>query len=169
MVRKRQKIEDLARAEIIKRRPPFIPRPKPRRQDAKAGLVYERKVAEFFTALYGEDRVSHGDDERGTWIKYKDQHGEGWAQPDLIMLPDEGAQVLIVGECKLTYTPRKAEQKLKKFYIPLLQEIYPDLIVRGLQICKNLRGSPTKMTKNIDVVWDPMIECSFYSMNLRPI
>lgn len=100
-----------------------------------AGLVYERKLGEYLEDRYGEDRVLHG-----PWLRYKDDRGIGYAQPDFVILPEDDGGVLIIVEAKLSYTKTSAERKLKYIYEPLVKEVWPWASEYKLvQACKNLR------------------------------
>ena len=135
--------------------PPFMAAPKKlRKQSQQAGLVYEAKVAEYLRLRYGEERIIHG-----PWLEYQDEWGHGWAQPDILILPDGAEKPLVICECKLTFTKRAAESKLRSTYLPLVREVYPGLDYRTVQACKNLSrsaiGQRTVITNIGDVYHAP--------------
>lgn len=133
MARKRRSIVALKKAELLGERPPFIPPPHAKGA-ALAGLRYEKKVAEYLKARYGEKRVWHG-----PWFEYEDKHGRGWCSPDLLVFPT-GFGPVVIGEVKLTVTG-EAERQLRKLYIPVVQHLWPNNVIRPVQISANLRPS----------------------------
>lgn len=75
------------------------------------------------------------------WIRFSDNFGSGWAQPDLFLVV-ESSIVLI--ECKLTQTP-VAFLQMRELYAPLLRTLYPGKDVACIQACKNLLTIPEKL------------------------
>ncbi len=128
---KRRTIKGLQEAQHIAGKPRFIPTIN-HRGSRQAGLIYERKVAERLADLYGAERVFHN-----PWFKYRDNKGEGWCCPDILLMPEREDGVLVIGECKLT-TTTAAYKKLKNFYIPVVQMVYPKATIRSVQIARNL-------------------------------
>jgi len=93
------------------------------------GIVYEKRVAKYLSLLV--HALMHT-----PWYQYCDAAGFGWCSPDIII----PGTPLIIGECKLTTTP-KAEQKLRNIYLHVLSralKINPEDILL-LQIAKNLQ------------------------------
>ena len=83
---------------------------------------------------YGEERVLHN-----PWINFGDRYGRRWAQPDIILMPEEFEPLIII-ECKLTYTKRDAEKQLRELYYPLARNIWGvnSKDCKLVQACKNL-------------------------------
>ncbi len=113
-------------------------RAKPRGAKAE-GLRYERRVALLLPqATWGQ------------WMEYEDAHGRGFAQADFLV-PEAAASGagIAVAEVKLTWIPQAAE-KLRKFYFPLLREVYGKRFIGGMVIVRNV----TCNTPWGDVLWD---------------
>ena len=95
MSKRRLVINKLQWAKALDERPSFIP--SPRLTGVKrAGVLYEKRVAEYMKAIYGEENVLYGQ-----WYNYKDRRGEGYCQSDIVILPHKGKKEIIIMECKL--------------------------------------------------------------------
>ena len=79
----------------------------------KMGKSFERSLTKWLRRRTKSPILSQ------TWVRYSDQHGEGWACPDII-IPEE--RILI--ECKRTYT-READAQLLLVYKPLVDRLWP--------------------------------------------
>ncbi len=90
----------------------------------RAGLKYEKDLAKAFGP-----KAAHG-----RWIKFEDQNGIGFAQPD-ILYPN-GKELFIV-ESKYTWVP-EAHTQIALLYQPLLECIYADAKIFGIVACKVL-------------------------------
>lgn len=157
----RRKIEGLKWAKVRKTRPPWIPPTNHRKQSIKAGHGYEKKLADYMAARFGEDNVFHG-----MWIEYEDRKGKGWLQPDILVFTSHGESnppmvngepnsvlkgTAIVLEAKLTYTKRSAYLKLKNFYLPVLTHIWPECQWKSMQTCCNLSSHAAGAHKVKDI------------------
>jgi hypothetical protein len=130
MQKRRNIIRGLRWAKALQERPRFISSPRIKGIQ-RAGLIYENRIANYIKALYG-DKVIHGQ-----WYEYEDRRGLGWCQPDILILPDDKRDFIIVIECKLKST-RKAWVQLNYLYRPVLEKIYPQVDLRMVQVVKNL-------------------------------
>lgn len=99
-----------------------------------AGLKYEKQFADYMISRYGACVV------HGPWIKYVDDHGPGYCQPDVVYVHKGG---VILFECKLTFRPRAASSKLLRMYGPCAAHIWPGPI-HLVQVCRNLKPSAKK-------------------------
>lgn len=110
----------------------------PRPKGAKAlGLRFERAVGRALPgALHGQ------------WLKFVDNNGKGFCQPDILFSPRPG--VLCVVECKLTDT-MEAEGQLKHLYMPLVGKLF-DGELRPIIVVKYL--SPFTQPSRIVGSWD---------------
>lgn len=72
------------------------------------------------------------------WFGYADEAGTGFAEIDHLIFHRRG---IIIVECKLTQTPN-AEAQIKELYRPLVQMVFPGVLVQGVQICKNIWHEP---------------------------
>lgn len=70
----------------------------------------------------------------GWWLRFTDEGGPGWAQPDFFF---HGPERIILLEAKLTETPAAWEQ-LHFLYRPLLQRVFPGVPVVSAQVCNTL-------------------------------
>lgn len=96
------------------------------------GKAYERKIAKLLKAKLGASVFYN------RWIKYIDQSGIRFCQPDLwVELPN----TLLLLECKLTQTSR-ADGQMRELYVPVLSRLYPGKKIYCIQVCKNLRIIP---------------------------
>jgi len=75
----------------------------------------------------------------GQWIEYHDANGRGWAQPDAIVLANDGVSG-IVFECKLKRT-LDADIQLRDVYLPLVAHIWPQRKWRCVAVCQYWAGS----------------------------
>jgi hypothetical protein len=90
---------------------PFSVSPRGRLQ--RAGIRYESVIAKSLKREYPNARVISG-----LWLRFEDDNGLGWAQPDLLV-PEENLLV----ECKLSFT-REAEGQISKLYAPLVERLW---------------------------------------------
>lgn len=100
----------------------------------RAGISFEKAVQKKLTFLYPKV-------ECGPWLYYKTKRTANVCQPDaLLWLTDNH---LCVVECKLTWVA-SARAKLKDFYCPIVQHIYPDAQISLLQVYKNAKPQSHK-------------------------
>ena len=82
------------------------------------------------------------------WFEFLDANGRGVCEVDhLILLPDS----VVVVECKLTQTPRGISQ-LGSLYLPVVRNIFKQVPVRGVMICKKLYEEPSVLVTNLSQV-----------------
>ena len=100
------------------------------------GLRFEHKIKDFLSDRYSDKAELL----KGQWFQFEDIRGRGFAQPDIILFPQEFVtnDPLIIVEVKLTWRPG-VERKLRRFYGPLCQQIWPNLKQRHVQICRGLK------------------------------
>lgn len=100
------------------------------------GKAYERRLGRHLKRLTETKSsvLSGGTILDGPWIKFTDENGFGWAQPDFII---DCAPLLWIIEAKLSHTP-DAEEQLTKLYSPLCHEIWPDHGQILVEACHNL-------------------------------
>ena len=96
------------------------------------GLRFEKNIKNFLSEAYDERAKVLP----GQWFEFEDIRGRGFAQPDVILLPPQGH--LLIVEVKLTWRPG-VERKLRRFYGPLCEQIWPDLKQKHVQICRGLK------------------------------
>lgn len=167
---KRRVLKDLKSARLLDEPPAFLAtaNTKLKRDSANwAGINYENKFAANMQAIFG-DKVIHG-----PWIEYYDCRGRGVCQPDLVLLPTS-SQPLVVFECKLSFTARKAANKMTNMYGPVTEYIWgtKPLLV---QVCKFLKPSAkrTLIVKELDELWQYAIQSNvdagIVTWNWRPL
>lgn len=93
-------------------------------------MAYQRHLARELRRRLGEVHESQ-------WIRFIDQHGRGYAQPDIYVV---GPRNVLCFEAKLTQRDEALVQ-LGKLYRPLLRHIY-GLPVVGVVVCKRLVYRP---------------------------
>ena len=130
MQKRRNIIRGLRWAKALDRQPNFITSPKIRGIQ-RAGLIYENRIANYLTAIYGKDVI------HGQWYAFEDRRGLGWCQPDIIVLPHRDRKYILVIECKLKAT-KKAWVQLNYLYRPIMERLYPQVDIRLVQVVKNL-------------------------------
>ena len=95
------------------------------------GIKYEKKagreVTRFFADQGAEIKV-------GPWIKFEDENGPGYAQPDILVIFEELVWII---ECKLTYHPYALLQ-LQGLYQPLLKNLHKGVPQIHIVCCHNL-------------------------------
>lgn len=165
--RKRRLLSNLRTVKVVDKAPGFLTRGR-RSASQAAGIYYERKVAEYFEAHFGEDKVIHG-----PWLHFEDDEGHGWCQPDLIVWPPHRTKIIWVGECKLKAS-KEAEERLINMYIPCVSMLYPKHKIVGVQFCRHLKGiSQTKHQHNL-IGYEELLDMKnytkpFYTINLRRV
>lgn len=93
----------------------------PRTKGTKAeGRAYERKVAKHFVSALPQS-ASHF---IGPWIRYEDDNGFGYAQPDYIGILNNGVGLIV--EAKRTRCADAREQ-LVRLYLPLARKLWPEV------------------------------------------
>lgn len=101
------------------------------RKGAKgAGLAYEKKVHGKLAKEFGGKYLE------SPWIEYWEEgNGSKYCQPDGLVF-DVRAGIILVVECKLTFTSDAYFQMANK-YVPILEGMFPGWEVKGVQVCKN--------------------------------
>lgn len=103
----------------------------PRYQGARAdGVRYERKAKVKHETLYGERFVD------GPWLSFLSS-GDGplrFCQPDALVFDLERLLITVL-EYKLSHTDH-AWWQLNFLYIPVVQFMFPNCQVRGVEVCK---------------------------------
>lgn len=107
----------------------YLPKFRPRRGSAKAGLAYEAKVLQQLTLAHASRFISH------LPFSFSEGQGKKAAIPDgLFFSPD--FQACCVVEIKLRHTA-DAYHQLNDFYVPIIHSAFGrSLRVFGLEICK---------------------------------
>lgn len=100
------------------------------------GLAFERKWGKILRQNF----EGMGELYAGAWIRFEDEDGIGWAQPDFFLVESDR---VVVWECKLTQCDIGWEQ-LHYLYAPLLIKLYEKPVV-CMQVCKY-------MVKRVDTV-----------------
>jgi len=160
---KRNVIRKLKWVKALDARPDFIPMTKSRGVK-RAGQLYENRIANYMKAVYGEDRVLHGQ-----WYQFEDGRGNGWCQTDIIIKPDVDSKVLVILECKLKAVA-KAESQLKNLYLPIIQRLYPDYDIRLIQVCKNLNQDlDLFMIESLEDAFSQEVDWDYATIFLRSL
>ena len=108
-----------------------------RAKGAKAlGLRFQRTVEKALPAAL-----------HGQWLRFKDNNGLGFAQPDIIFA---SASALHIVECKLTDTS-EADSQIKELYLPLLAALWAGPI-HQIVVVKYL--SPLTQRSRVVGSWD---------------
>lgn len=76
--------------------------------------------------------------EYGPWFEFEDCWGHSVCQPDVLIVPSDTSQPLVLVEVKLTYKP-EAEGKLRNFYKLIVSKMWPTRAVKMVQVYKNGR------------------------------
>lgn len=110
----------------------------------RRGLAYERKFGEHLQRMKKPgDALLLG----GPWIKFWDQNGVGFAQPDFLLVSPRGVYIF---ECKLKENS-KAWVQLFRLYGPLVEYLLRRPIKR-VQVCKYLRPLGTNSPARCPVI-----------------
>jgi hypothetical protein len=126
-------VHQLKEAQLWKGKPPHVPRP--RRRSAKAGLAYQRRIENLLRQEIQESSLLRGGQLlTSPWIRYRDEAGWGFAQPDAVVLAISGIWIF---EVKLSYTP-VAYAQLHGLYRPLVLAIWPAPTTFCVQVCSAL-------------------------------
>jgi hypothetical protein len=116
------------------------PKTSPRGSKAK-GLSFERKVGKELKRQMASGELRQGDLHSGSWLKFLDRNGPGYAQPDhFVLYPD----MILLLECKLKQNTQ-AEEQLQLLYRPLLERLFSRPVF-CLQAFNHWRFKPNKMT-----------------------
>lgn len=159
--RRRRAVHGLKWAETLDTKPPFIHEGKVKGK-FRAGLVYEKKVADYLEIMY-PNRIRHGQ-----WFTFEDAKGKGWCQTDVLILPVKDEPLVIV-EVKLTHKPG-AKHKLKSLYQPIVCSIWPDHKVIRVQVCKNLtKAFADELIDDMEDVFHPDFKSDYVTWNLRGV
>jgi hypothetical protein len=116
------------KAEWAKHAPEF-PNALPPTPAMQAGINYEKAVIKKLQKIYPKV-------EAHPWIVYKSVTRNGICQPDALI--HVGPDHVVLAEIKLSHV-RAARAKLMKFYLPLVEYLYPNKTITCLQIYKNIR------------------------------
>ena len=109
---KKRKVDEIHYCEWTARKRAIVTRQK--------GSIYHGIKFEYAWAKYMDAKQSTKFN-AGPWIEYSDINGLGYCQPDGILWTEEQ---IIVFECKLTFTYRKAYNEMRDLYAPLLEHMY---------------------------------------------
>lgn len=102
---------------------------------AARGMTYQRKCTKEIRRISGGGSVL----DPKWWIRFEDENGLGWAQPDIVLdYEDEG--VLYILECKLTHH-EFAHLQLESLYSPLLDYTHPGREHVLVEMFKNFGGA----------------------------
>lgn len=93
----------------------------------KAGIRYERKVLKELGERFGPQFLP------AQWMRFEDETGERWCQPDGILLREEGATIF---EVKYTFIS-DAHYQLRQLYAPVVQRAYRPKRTNLIVICRN--------------------------------
>ncbi len=119
--------------------PQFEPQVKTATQ--KKGLRYEARVIKRLEELYLESCQVLA----GPWISY-----DGLVcQPDAVIVPENNSMAVVLVEVKLTYK-RKATDKARSLYKPLLKVLFPDRKIICAQIFNRVRYGFNEPTVKIE-------------------
>lgn len=100
----------------------------------EVGLRYERKMARFF-----EREFEHcGEVLHGQWIRFEDRYGIRYAQPDILIIPNDLALPIVIVEIKLTYKSHNVKQKLRQLYARLVEHFHPGRKLLLVQVFKRV-------------------------------
>lgn len=100
----------------------------PPRAALRTGVRYEQKVHLFVA----DEWKSLGSYRPGSWIRFVDDSGRRFCQPDGLLIRDH--EVVLV-EVKIAHTQR-AWWQLRKLYAPVVKKLFPHRDVIVLEICK---------------------------------
>jgi hypothetical protein len=129
----------------------------------REGKNYERRVEEI---LIDHPALSGSSLRSGQWLRFEDETGKGWAQPDFfIPQPD----LIWIFECKLTFRDEAVDQ-LTKLYGPLLVGLFPGIPQHRVVICRDLAATSTGRVPRsftiLEEIWDAPV-ADWYVWNLR--
>ena len=94
----------------------------------REGELYEERVGKQLEKLFPDCKILHG-----IWIRFRDEQGTSWCQPDQVVI--DADRVLVV-ECKLTFTTKAWDQL--ELYCGLMAAAFPDKEVYRVVATKNL-------------------------------
>ena len=162
MQKKRNIIRGLRWAKALDRQPNFLSSPKIRGIQ-RAGLIYENRIANYLQAIYGKDVI------HGQWYAFEDRRGLGWCQPDIIILPNRHRKYILVIECKLKAT-KKAWVQLNYLYRPIMEQLYPQVDIRLVQVVKNLNKKlELQMLDNVEDMFSQEKKFEYATLFLRAL
>lgn len=136
----------------------------------RRGKAYERAFQAFLNGACTDGTSPlHGAKLRaGQWLRFEDESGKSWAQPDFYALqPAFG--LLWLFETKLTYVDTAVEQ-LGQLYGPLLAALYPNLGQMRIVVCRDLAGSSSGLMPRAFRTLEAIVEApsaSHYIWNWR--
>ena len=102
---------------------------RPRRTGARRlGQKYESRAQAHFQSQYGERYLAN------PWIKYQNETGLRWCQPDGLLFDIVNGRIVIV-EIKYNHTS-DAWWQLRHLYVPIVQVLFSDFEIRICEVCK---------------------------------
>lgn len=136
----------------------------------RQGKKYERL---FHTELQrlvadGASPLAEGTIRSGQWLRFEDEQGKSWAQPDFYV-PCPSFSALWIFETKLTFVDTAVEQLCWR-YGPLLATLYPDLLQYRVVVCHNLAATDSGLLPRCVPSLDAVLEADsapFYVWNWR--
>lgn len=93
----------------------------------KNGIRYERKVLKELSDRFGTSFRP------AQWMRFEDETGERWCQPDGILLRPEGATIF---EVKYTFIS-DAYYQLRQLYSPVVQRAFLPKKINLIVVCRN--------------------------------
>lgn len=101
---------------------------------AAKGQTYERKFRKELNSILDADEWQGHFLHTEKWIRFEDDNGLGWAQPDFTIVVPEAILIL---DTKLTHTP-STYQQIGELYSPLLSHMIDDRPQVWVEVCHNL-------------------------------
>ena len=128
---------------------------------SKQGAIYHGLKFERAFTDYLRER-SAGLLRVGGWIKFEDAAGWGFCSPDAVLqFKDE----VVLFECKLGFTYRKAYKEMNTLYAPLLHQLYGGMPIKKVQVCRHLKPSAKHTT--LVYSYEEMLRCPKTTMTWR--
>lgn len=133
-----REVKRLQWVELSSKAPQFASKIKGMKRLQRQGLTFEKQFGQWLLA--GMRRTSRRIDgptavRLGAWLRFEDEGGLGWAQPDAVVLIP-GWTLLF--ECKRTESGR-AWVQLRQLYKPLYEKLEGQPIM-CIQVCKYSQG-----------------------------
>lgn len=95
-----------------------------------------KKLLSPLTKIYQGMELKHG-----VWFEFTDGNGRGHCEADYLLFTP---LAIYVFEVKLTQTPRGFTQ-LQDLYLPVARQVFRDVPVYGVMICKTLWVEPVNL------------------------
>lgn len=97
------------------------------------GKAYERRLGKELERRLAKGLWDEAELIKGPWIKFRDQNGPGYAQPDFLIL---SPALLCIIDAKLTHT-EIARRQLLSLYLPLCSFLWPGRLTLCVEVCHN--------------------------------